>query len=160
MFPINLIHWLSGAFNPPILLSFILLPPSNNEGISYSLQPQILHYPSFQWREAYQKRGFPYIPYRSHNKAIQISGMWSVILLYTKGFVVSICWSQLRLILYAPFLIVPAVILEGDKQCRTSQDLPPPPGRRPGDNDFADTSPVHALVSSSVQDEWRFLHSL
>lgn len=107
-----------------------------------------------------KKRGFPYLPYRSHNKAIQISGMWSVILLYTKGFVVSICWSQLRLILYAPFLIVPAVILEGDKQCRTSQDLPPPPGRRPGDNDFADTSPVHALVSSSVQDEWRFLHSL
>lgn len=27
MLPIALIHWLSGAFNPPTLLSFILLPP-------------------------------------------------------------------------------------------------------------------------------------
>lgn len=102
MLPIALIHWLSGAFNPPVLLSFRLLPPSNNEGISSSVQSQILPYPSFQWREASWKRGFPYLPYHSHDKGIQISGMWSAIVLYTKGFVVSICWSQLRMILYAP----------------------------------------------------------
>jgi len=76
---------------------------------------------------------FPCLPHDSHDMAFQIPGMWwPAIMLYTKGSIVPGCLSQLRMILHAILIAMPAFIFKGNKQVRkpehNSPDLPPPPG--------------------------------